>query len=228
MVQPPTRKRILQGRRWLPINITRAAMNVKKKIVDDKASLEKFVGGARTEIILSCAREKSSIQFCRSRILRKKSFESSFAGLTVGAGARAGPVVGYCVEDSTLIVDGGAGCLAMKEGMSSPNIKKTSGRAVRRKGSRHTKVYIARKDNVCEGYFHESSRIAFAWNTKTTPIRALNLRKLFDIVVILKEGRATYSDWEWFADSLLEDWSSMGITCCRSLYHMLMKTCSSK
>ena len=35
--------------------------------------------------------EKSAIEFCRSRMLRKKSLEVSAAGVMVRAGARAGP-----------------------------------------------------------------------------------------------------------------------------------------
>ena len=114
------------------MNITRVVANVKKKRVEDSASLEKFVGGARRDIILSCIREKSSMQFWRSRMLRKKSFDSSLAGFTVGAGAKAGPVVGYCVGDSEEIVDGGAGCLAMKDGMRRPSIRNTNGKTVNR------------------------------------------------------------------------------------------------
>ena len=37
--------------------------------------------------------EKSSMQFCRSRMLRKKSLDISDAGLMVLAGARGGPAM---------------------------------------------------------------------------------------------------------------------------------------
>ena len=38
---------------------------------------------------------KSSIQFCRSRILRKKSLDISDAGLIVRGGAKGGPPMEY-------------------------------------------------------------------------------------------------------------------------------------
>lgn len=100
------------------MNINPAVANVNRKRVEERASSEKFVGGVRTVMTLSCRREKSSMLFCRSRILRKKSFESSLTGLTVGAGARAGPVgvymkFGFC-EDTVV---GAAGCRAMKAGI---------------------------------------------------------------------------------------------------------------
>ena len=105
-----------------------AVANVKRKRVEESASSEKFVGGVRTVRTLSCSREKSSILFCKSRILRKKSLESSFTGFTVGAGARAGPVgvyakFGFC-EDT---VAGAAGCRAMKEGIRRARRRTASG-----------------------------------------------------------------------------------------------------
>lgn len=81
------------GRRWEAIKSVRVSVKAKRKSVEERGSLEKFVGGVRREIILSWRREKSSMLFWRSRMLRKKSLESSLTGLTVGAGAKGGPVV---------------------------------------------------------------------------------------------------------------------------------------
>jgi hypothetical protein len=50
-----------------------------------------LVRGASTATVASCSAEKSAMQFCRSRMLRKKSLDVSLAGLIVLAGARAGP-----------------------------------------------------------------------------------------------------------------------------------------
>jgi len=82
-----------QGRRWEAIKRREESVNAKRKRVEERGSLEKFVGGVRREMSLSWRREKSSMLFCRSRMLRKKSLESSLTGLTVGAGARGGPRV---------------------------------------------------------------------------------------------------------------------------------------
>lgn len=71
----------------------RELKKMKRKIVDDRGSLLKFVGGVRRETIWSWTTEKSSMLFCRSRMLRKKSLESSLTGLTVGGGAIGGPAV---------------------------------------------------------------------------------------------------------------------------------------
>lgn len=46
-------------------------------------------------MVASCARLKSSMQFCKSRMLRKKSLLSSGAGLMVCAAASGGPLKGY-------------------------------------------------------------------------------------------------------------------------------------
>lgn len=126
-----------QGRRWDAIESSKVAVNANRKIVDDSGSFEKFVDGVRRDSSLSCTREKSSMQFCRSRMLRKKSFERSFTGFTVGAGAIGGPVEMYGVLD---VVEGGAGCRAMKEGIRRPRRRKMKGRTVRRYGSRQMKV----------------------------------------------------------------------------------------
>ena len=50
------------------------------------------MGGATSLTVVSCILAKSAMLFCRSRMLRKKSLDVSEAGLTVGAGASAGPV----------------------------------------------------------------------------------------------------------------------------------------
>jgi len=82
-----------QGRRWEAMKRVRHSVKAKRKSVEERGSLEKFVGGVRRVMILSWTREKSSMQFWRSRMLRKKSLERSLTGLTVRAGARGGPVV---------------------------------------------------------------------------------------------------------------------------------------
>ncbi len=141
----------------------RAETNAKRKMVEERGSLEKLVVGVRRERILSWTREKSSMLFWRSRMLRKKSRESSFTGLTVGAGASGGPVVEYWKEAEACeaIVGGAAGCLAMNEGMRRARRSTTSGRTVRRYGSRQMNVYTARKERVCVVLCHERRRITF-------------------------------------------------------------------
>ena len=83
-------------------------------------------------------------------MLRKKSRESSFTGLTVGAGARGGPVAEYWKEAEVcvVIVGGAAGCLATNDGMRRARRSTTSGRTVKRYGSRQMNVYTARKESV--------------------------------------------------------------------------------
>lgn len=162
-VQPIKRKIILQGRRWEAMNKIRAAEKVNRKSVEERGSLLKFVGGVRRESILSWTREKSSMLFWRSRILRKKSFESSLTGLTVGAGAIGGPVAEYWkdadVED--VMVGGGAGCLAINAGMRRARRSMTSGKTVKRYGSRQINVYTARNARVWVVVCQESKRITF-------------------------------------------------------------------
>jgi len=94
-----------------------------------------------------------------------------------------------------------------------------NGRTVKRYGSRQMKVYIARKDRVCVGVFHDRSRITFAWNTNTTPIRALNRRKFADIVGREKEGRVVKS-CAGDASAREADRSSIGITCWSNLHNV--------
>lgn len=128
-------------------------------------------------------------------MLRKKSRESSFAGLTVGAGANGGPVVGYLSDgDMFEIAEGGAGCRAMKDGINKPNMRSTKGTTARRYGSRQRKVYIERNDIVWVGCLQVKRAMRLDWKTKTTPMRALKRRKLFDMVGKLKDGREVYSD----------------------------------
>lgn len=118
-----------------------AVANVKRNSVEERASSEKFVGGVSTVRILSCRREKSSILFCRSRILRKKSLLSSLTGFTVGAGASAGPVGVYAklgTWEETVV--GAAGWRAMKEGMRRARRRTARGRTEKRYGSRQMKV----------------------------------------------------------------------------------------
>lgn len=60
--------------------------------------------------------------------------------------------------------------------------------------------------------------MTFAWKTKTTPMRALNRRKLADIVGREKDGREMKSEGSVpLKSSLLEDGSSRGIICWRTL-----------
>ena len=62
-------------------------------MVEDSGSLEKFVGGVIVRSTASWMVLKSSIQFWRSRMLRKKSFDISAAGLMVRGGAIGGPFI---------------------------------------------------------------------------------------------------------------------------------------
>lgn len=136
--QPPPRKQKLHGIRWEPTNIAAVDMKRNTKSVLDSGSLEKFVFGPMRDIVRSCTTEKSSMQFWRSRMLRKKSFDNSLTGLTVGAGAMGGPFGEY----SKLLVSaiGGAGCRARKLGMKTPKSSMARGRTERSEGSRHTNV----------------------------------------------------------------------------------------
>lgn len=101
--------------------------------------------------------------------------------------------------------------------MSTASRRTARGRTVRRYGSRQTNVYTARNERVCDHCFQLSRRITLAWKTKTTPILALNLLKLFDIVVILKAGLSTKVVGVAFASLRFSLRSSIGITCCNSL-----------
>lgn len=121
-------------------------------------------------------------------MLRKKSLLSSLTGLTVTAGAIGGPLVEYEKEWDTVV--GAAGWRTINDGIKSARRSVANGSTNRIGGSRQTKLYTARNDNVCDGVFQLSRRTKRASNTKITPTRALKRRKLFDIVVILKLGRS--------------------------------------
>lgn len=75
------------------MNKVQDARNRNTKSVEESGSLEKFRGGATHLIKASCNVLKSSMLFCRSRMLRKKSFEVSPAGLIVRGGASGGPLM---------------------------------------------------------------------------------------------------------------------------------------
>lgn len=64
------------------------------------------------------------------------------------------------------------------------------GKARSRYGSRQTKVYTASRDKVWVGLRQDRTRSARAWNLNTTPMRALNRRKLLDIKGMEKPGRS--------------------------------------
>lgn len=147
MVQPMIRKIKRHGIRCEAMNMNEPVTKVARKTVDESGSSLKFVGGVIRSITLSCSREKSSMLFCRSRMLRKKSLDSSFTGLTVGAGAIGGPEVEY-EKVSEESVSGGAGCRAMNEGMRTARRRTARGRTETRYGSRHTNVYMARNESV--------------------------------------------------------------------------------
>ena len=66
-------------------------MTHTRNVRDETVSSAKLVSGDKVDTAASWRFEKSAMQFCRSRILRKKSFDVSDAGLMVRAGARAGP-----------------------------------------------------------------------------------------------------------------------------------------
>ncbi len=62
-VQPRNKKMRRQGRRWEAMKRMRERKKVARKMVDDRGSLEKLVGGVMVDITLSCRREKSSMLF---------------------------------------------------------------------------------------------------------------------------------------------------------------------
>ena len=73
-------------------------------------SFEKLVHGVSVSRMVSCALLKSPMEFCKSRILRRKSCDISVAGLITRGGAIGGP------ESISLGVwrdgDDGGGCRA--------------------------------------------------------------------------------------------------------------------
>lgn len=128
----------------------------KTKTVEERGSSEKFVGGVIIFRKASWMVLKSSILFCRSRMLRKKSLDISPAGLMVRAGASGGPVKEY-VRD-VVVGFGGGGWRAMYAGTMTKNRAPAMGRTERRYGSRQTKVHMASRDRVCEGFLQVKSR----------------------------------------------------------------------
>lgn len=71
-------------------------------------------------------------------MLRKKSFESSLTGFTVGAGAIGGPLGLYSKLDVRAM--GGAGCRARKEGMNMPRRRIAKGNTLNKLGSKQMNV----------------------------------------------------------------------------------------
>ncbi len=90
-VQHVTRPTNRQGSRCEDMKSKQVATKRKRKIVDERGSFEKFVGGVTFLRTRSCIVLKSSMQFCKSRIFRKKSFDISPTGLIARGGARGGP-----------------------------------------------------------------------------------------------------------------------------------------
>ena len=117
-----------------------AEVKRNRKRVEDRGSLEKLVAGVMALMVASWMVEKSSIQFWRSRMLRKKSLDISDAGLTVRGGARGGPAIEYWESGIVVVGDGGGGWRVRKAGTRRKRRMKTRGRMERRYGSRQTKV----------------------------------------------------------------------------------------
>jgi hypothetical protein len=114
-------------------------------------SFEKFVRGVRKERTASCRRLKSSMQFCRSRMLRKKSLENSGAGLIVLAPAKGGPLRLPCQRSASPTWISGSGCRARKLGTMTKNSKQASGSTGNRYGSTHKKVQTNKNESVWVG-----------------------------------------------------------------------------
>lgn len=77
------------------MNRRQAVIKRKTKSVDDKGSFEKLVAGAMVAMMASWMVEKSSMLFCKSRMLRKKSLDMLETGFMVRGGARGGPEIEY-------------------------------------------------------------------------------------------------------------------------------------
>lgn len=90
--QQKSREKKRQGRRWDAMKRTQVETKRKRKRVEERASFEKLVGGVMILRTPSWRVLKSSMLFCRSRMLRKKSLDISAAGRMVRAGARGGPL----------------------------------------------------------------------------------------------------------------------------------------
>lgn len=121
-------------------------MDKNKKILDESDSFEKLVGGARALITASCMMLKSSMLFWRSRMLRKKSFDISAAGLMVLGGARGGPWREY--EGLFDAATSGGGWRTRKAGTRMKSKAETAGRTDKRYGSKHTNVQTASRESV--------------------------------------------------------------------------------
>jgi hypothetical protein len=113
-----------------------------------RLSLEKFVNGVKKESTASCIVEKSSMQFCKSRMLRKKSFENSGAGLMVLAPANGGPLRLPCHKSASPIWFSGSGCRVRKLGTMTKNRQLARGRTGNRYGSTHRNVHTKRNEIV--------------------------------------------------------------------------------
>jgi hypothetical protein len=111
-------------------------------------SLEKFVNGVRKESTASWMVEKSSMQFCRSRMLRKKSLENSGAGLMVRAPASGGPLRLPCQRSASPMWISGSGWRARKLGTMTKKRQLARGRTGIRYGSTQRNVHTKRKESV--------------------------------------------------------------------------------
>lgn len=80
-----------QGRRWALMKSKAVRTDKKRNSEEESTSLLKLVGGAMSLTSESWTAAKSAMLFCKSRMLRKKSFDVSEAGLMVLGGASAGP-----------------------------------------------------------------------------------------------------------------------------------------
>ena len=118
------------GSRWADTNKRQHAMNRKMKMLEESASFEKFVGGANALMTASCVVLKSSMLFCKSRMLRKKSFDISAAGLIVLGGASGGPWREYTGLCGT--ATGGGGWRARNAGTKMKSRAEAIGRIERR------------------------------------------------------------------------------------------------
>jgi hypothetical protein len=90
-------------------------------------SFEKLVRGVRKASTASWIVEKSSMQFCKSRMLRKKSLENSGVGLIVRAPANGGPPRLPCQRSASPMWYSGSGCRVRKLGTMTKNKQLASG-----------------------------------------------------------------------------------------------------
>lgn len=138
--QPLTRNIRRQGRRWEKRKREAQEKVRRTNRVLLSCSSAKLKGGRTCEMVKSCRREKSSMLFCRSRMLRKKSLLRSGAGLIFGAGAKGGPSSHSMLRTiSSFDGVGAGGWRARKEGIMMKKMSIASGKTVRRHGSRQMK-----------------------------------------------------------------------------------------